>query len=246
MKEILVNGAARFGISISVGCAEKFETYARLLREWNEKMNLTAIVDDRDIAVKHFLDSLSLFSTGKLHGKIIDVGTGAGFPGLALKIADPSLDVTLLDSLNKRLGFLQAVCNELCVDDVTLIHSRAEDGARRAELRESFDVVTARAVANLTLLSELCLPYVKVGGYFLAMKGPAAAEELEAAKRAVAILGGAVEDIYDAEIEDGSMTRRIIAIKKVRQTPVKFPRKPALISKAPIETCYKINKKHAK
>ena len=238
MREILQNGFDQMGISWDDEKISRLEKYAELLTEWNEKMNLTAITDKEEIAVKHFLDSASALTTGKIKGKVIDVGTGAGFPGVVLKIMNPEIELTLLDSLNKRLVFLKEVLDNLGIDDVELIHSRAEDGAHKKGYRESYDVAVSRAVAALPLLSELCLGYVKPGGYFVALKGPSVTEEAKAAKRAIYILGGETEKIEDANVPYSDMEHKIVHIKKVRHTPIKFPRKSALITKSPIETCY--------
>ena len=246
MIDILKTGFDQMNIPWDDDKIRKLCEYADLLVEWNEKMNLTAITDPKDIAVKHFLDSASALTTEKVRGRVIDVGTGAGFPGLVLKIMKPEIKLTLLDSLNKRLVFLQEVIDTLGIEGVELIHSRAEDGGHNKALRERFDVAVSRAVAQLPLLSELCLPYVRVGGDFLALKGPSADEEVDSAKRAVSILGGEFEKVADVHIPFGDMDHKIVAIKKVRHTPIKFPRKPALISKNPIETCYNIRKKPAK
>lgn len=240
MENILRTGSAALGISLDDGQLRQLCSYASLLKEWNEKMNLTAITDDQNIATKHFLDSLTALCTGRVHGKVIDVGTGAGFPGLVLKIADPSIQLTLLDSLQKRIGFLQTVAAELAIPDVEFIHARAEDGARR--LREQFDTVVSRAVANMTVLSELCIPFLKIGGYFLALKGPLADEELEAASKAIHILGGRVESVYTANIPHTDLAHRIIIIKKVRQTPQQYPRKAGIPAKIPLESCYNLKK----
>ena len=246
MIDILKKGFDELGLPWDEHKIQQLVTYAKLLVEWNEKMNLTAITEPQDIAVKHFLDSAAALTTGKIDGRVIDVGTGAGFPGLVLKIMKPEIKLTLLDSLNKRLVFLEEVIKELGIKGVELIHSRAEDGGHNTALREKFDVSVSRAVAQLPLLSELCLPYVKVSGTFLALKGPSAEEEVELAKRAVAILGGDYEGVSDVHIPEGDMEHKIVIIKKVRHTPIKFPRKPALISKNPIETCYNIPKKTTK
>ena len=239
MREILQTGFDRMGLLWDEEKIQRLEKYAELLREWNEKMNLTAITDMEGIAVKHFLDSAAALTTGKINGKVIDVGTGAGFPGVVLKIMKPEIELTLLDSLNKRLVFLKQVLDTLGIDDVELVHSRAEDGAHKKGYRESYDVAVSRAVAALPLLSELCLGYVKPGGRLIALKGPSVTEEAEDAKRAIHILGGEIEKIEDADVPGSDMEHKIIHIKKVRHTPMKFPRKPALITKSPIETCYK-------
>lgn len=243
MKNILTSGGEKLGIALSDKQIEQLITYAQLLREWNEKINLTAITDDFGIAVKHFLDSLTAISTGYVTGKVIDVGCGAGFPGLVLKIAKPEIDLTLLDSLNKRINFLNTVTETLDIKDVTLVHARAEDGARR--MREKYDTVVSRAVANMTVLSELCLPFLKVGGRFLALKGPLANQELKDAQRAIHILGGEVEDVFEANIPFTDLSHKIIIVKKVRHTPIQFPRKAGIVTKIPIDSCYNLkdNKK---
>lgn len=242
MKDILLNGSEKLGLSLDDDKISKLITYASLLKEWNTKMNLTAIDDDEGIAIKHFLDSMSALCTGKVKGKVIDVGTGAGFPGLVLKIAKPDISLTLLDSLNKRLTFLKAVLDETDIADTELVHSRAEDGGQNRMYREKFDTVVSRAVANMTKLSEWCLPFVKVGGYFLALKGPAADEELESAKRTITILGGQVEDVFEVEIPFSDLKHRIIIVKKVRHTPMRFPRKPGIAAKLSVEQCYNLKK----
>ena len=238
MKETLISGSEKLGVPLSDIQVNQLITYAELLKEWNEKINLTAITDDFGIAVKHFLDSLTAISTGYVSGKVIDVGCGAGFPGLVLKIAKPEINLTLLDSLNKRINFLKTVTEALGIENVTLEHSRAEDGARR--MREKYDTVVSRAVANMTVLSELCLPFLKVGGYFLALKGPLAEQELKDAQRAIHILGGEVEAVFEAKIPFTDLSHKIIIVKKVRHTPMQFPRKAGIATKNPIDCCYNL------
>lgn len=240
MRKILENGFKELDINITPAQIDKLITYSDLLVEWNEKINLTAIYDDDGIAKKHFLDSATALMTGCVGKKVIDVGTGAGFPGLVLKILRPDIELTLLDSLNKRINFLKAVANEIGAD-AEFVHARAEDGGRTH--REKFDTVVSRAVANMTVLSELCLPFLKVGGYFLALKGPLADEELTAAKRAIYILGGEIEDVFSAHIPETDLNHKIIIIKKVRHTPQQYPRKPGIATKNPIGTCYNLKKK---
>jgi len=240
MSDILKEGSKKLGIELSDAQVETLMRYKELLVEWNEKINLTAITDDFGVYTKHFLDSLTTLLTDKVKGDVIDVGTGAGFPGLVLKIAKPEINLTLLDSLNKRINFLKEVSGEMGLEGIEFIHARAEDGARR--VRERFDTVVSRAVANMTVLAELCLPFVKVGGYFLALKGPMAEEELANAKRAIKILGGEIEDIFSAEIPYTDLSHKIIIIKKVRQTPMQYPRKAGIPSKTPIDTCYNLKK----
>lgn len=209
--------------------------YANLLVEWNEKMNLTAITEPQEVVFKHFLDCLQFFESVRVpqNAKIIDVGTGAGFPGLVLKIARPDIELTLLDSLNKRITFLNEVIEKLGLSGVTAVHLRAEEGARKNELRESFDIACARAVAPLNVLSEYCLPFVSVGGEFVAMKGPAAESEVENAKKAISLLGGGKPTKINKNVENVG-ERNIIIIKKISQTPPKYPRNSAKISKQPL------------
>ena len=242
MKNLIQNGAEQLNIQLDDRQTEQLARYAEMLVSRNEKVNLTAITDDVGIATKHFLDSLTALCTNRVHGRVIDVGTGAGFPGLVLKIAKPEVDLTLLDSLNKRLTFLKDVCDELNIDGVELVHARAEDGGRAGKYRGMFDTVVSRAVANLTVLSEWCLPFLKRGGYFLALKGTLAEKELKDARRAIKILGGEVEDVYEAEIPFTDLKHKIIVIKKVGQTPLKYPRKAGIATKTPIGTPYNLSK----
>lgn len=243
MKEILTKGFKELNISASDNQIDSLIHYAELLTEWNEKINLTAICDEKGIAQKHFLDSATALLTGYVSGKVIDVGTGAGFPGFVLKILKPEIELTLLDSLLKRINFLKTVGSELSID-CEYIHQRAEDGGRTS--REKYDTVVSRAVANMTVLSELCLPFLKVGGYFLALKGPLADEELENAKKAIHILGGEVTDVFSAKIPDTELNHKIIIVKKVRHTPQQYPRKAGIATKSPIGACYNLKKKPTK
>ena len=238
MFEILKDGSRQLGIELSDKQVNDFIEYSRLLLDWNEKINLTAITEDFEIATKHFLDSMSALETGFVEGSVIDVGCGAGFPGLVLKIAKPDINLTLLDSLNKRINFLREVYNKLNISDVQFEHMRAEDGGRI--MREKFDTVVSRAVANMTVLSELCIPFLKIGGRFLALKGPMAESELNDAKRAIKILGGEIEDVFDAKIPYTDLSHKIIIIKKVRHTPIQYPRKAGIVTKSPIDSCYNL------
>ena len=240
MKDTLKKGSSELGVPLTDEQISKLLEYSDLLVSWNEKINLPAITDEFGIATKHFLDSLTPLLTDKVKGRVIDVGTGAGFPGMVLKIAKPEIELSLLDSLNKRINFLKEVAEKLEIPDITFIHARAEDGARRE--REKYDTVVSRAVANMTVLSELCLPFLKVGGYFLALKGPMAEEELECAKRAIKILGGEVSEIFSKSIPFTDLSHKIIIIKKVRHTPIGYPRKAGIPSKTPIDTCYNLKK----
>ncbi len=240
MKKILTEGTRSLGVDFDDEKLMQLESYAKMLCQWNEKINLTAICDREGIATKHFLDSMTALKTGKVTGKVADIGCGAGFPGLVLKIMKPEIDLTLLDSLKKRLTFLDSVCENLKLSGVKTVHARAEDGGR--EFREEFDTVVSRAVANMTVLAELCLPFVKVGGYFLALKGPLADEELSAAKRAIEVLGGKVESIFSADIPFTDLNHKIIIVKKVRHTPMQYPRKAGTATKSPIGGCYNLKK----
>lgn len=235
IKNILIDATKDFKIQLTEEQLDKLELYAKLLVEWNEKINLTAITDDEGVAVKHFADSLTFFNYIDVPqgASLIDVGTGAGFPGVVLKIARPDINLTLLDSLNKRLVFLDEVSKKLDLS-VTLIHSRAEDGARKPELRESFDFAVSRAVAQLNTLSEYCLPYVKKGGQLVAMKGPQASEEIKNAYSAINTLGGKCGKVFEFELPYEGGSRTIAVINKVRNTPEKYPRNSGKIKAKPL------------
>lgn len=224
------------GVELSPEQIQQFLTYYEMLVEWNEVMNLTAITEYEEVMKKHFVDSLSLIQTFDVNKKVsvIDVGTGAGFPGLALKIAYPNMKVTLLDSLNKRINFLNAVIEKLGLTDVETVHGRAEDFAKPGKLREKFDLCVSRAVANLTTLSEYCLPFVKVGGEFISYKSEKITEEMENAKKAISLLGGKFDRSKDFYLPDSDIYRNLVVIKKVKETPKKFPRKAGLPSKEPL------------
>lgn len=230
--EIIKKWCSENDIEINSQQLEQFEKYAAMLKDWNEKMNLTAITDDEGIAVKHFIDSIALLRYHEIKGRVIDIGTGAGFPGVPLKIMRPEIDLTLLDSLNKRLVFLGEVCREINIK-AELVHSRAEEGSRKVEYRECFDLAVSRAVANLPALCEYCLPYVKTGGAFISFKGPDGEKEIEAAEKAFNILGGKVENSDTLILPDGS-SRTLIYISKIKPTPDKYPRRGQKINKNPI------------
>ena len=221
-------------IEISDSQLLQFEQYAELLKEWNEKMNLTAITDDEGIAVKHFIDSIAVlkFHDFNSNEKVIDIGTGAGFPGIPLKIMRPGIMLTLLDSLNKRLVFLEEVCKNLALH-AELIHARAEEYSLKPQYREQYDTAISRAVANLPALCEYCIPYVKVGGTFVSMKGPDGEKELEAAENAINLLGAKKENICQTILPDES-ERIIITIQKIKNTPPKYPRRGQKINKNPL------------
>lgn len=232
LEDILRSGFSEMALSIGPKGVEQFRLYYELLSEKNAVMNLTAISGEEDTARLHFLDSLSPLLLFDMDGRsVIDVGTGAGFPGLPLKIACPELQLTLLDSQNKRVEFLSGVCRELGLSDVECVHARAEDCAER---RESYDFAVSRAVARLNVLCELCLPYVKPGGAFLALKGPAVSEELDEAKKAISALGGELERVFDYALPCVDARHNIVVIRKVSPTPKKYPRRFALIKKSPL------------
>ena len=224
------------GVELSEKQLSQFETYYNLLVEWNEKMNLTAITEIEEVYLKHFYDSVTagFYFNFKQDITVCDVGAGAGFPAIPLKIAFPEIKLTVVDSLNKRIGFLQHVVDELGLEDVSLYHDRAETFAHRQEFRQTFDLVTARAVARLSVLSELCLPLVKIGGHFLGMKGANLPEEVRDGEKAVKLLGGRVKDIHSFVLPIEESERNIIVIDKVKETPKKFPRKPGTPNKSPI------------
>lgn len=236
MKDILTQGLAQLDITPPPEAIDRLCRYAQLLVEQNKVMNLTAITDPEGIARLHFLDSAALLPLcGGAAGKsLIDVGTGAGFPGLVLKILCPELKLTLLDSLGKRVNWLSQVARELGLKDVTCLHARAEEQALVKGYRDSFDLVTARAVADLRLLSELCLPYAKVGGTFLSMKSVDSGEELDRAAHAIKLLGGRLENITDCPIPGCDVTHRVVAIRKMAPTLKGYPRRWAKIQKEPL------------
>lgn len=214
---------------------KQFYDYMNLLLEWNEKMNLTAITEPKEVITKHFIDSMTILDYIKEGSKIVDVGTGAGFPGIPVKIGKNNIDVTLLDSLNKRLIFLNEVINKLELKNIRTTHSRVEDAGRNKEYREKFDIATSRAVANLSVLAEYMLPLVKVGGICICMKGPEVKEEIEESKKAIEVLGGEIENVYNFKLANTEMERNIIIIKKTKNTPKQYPRKSGTPSKEPIK-----------
>lgn len=221
--------------------AQQFEKYYKILTERNAQMNLTAITDEADVAYKHFADCILPLNMPEIEHifkkdgiKLIDIGSGAGFPGLPVKICRPEWEVVLADSLNKRVAFLNEVIGELELNNIKAVHSRAEDLAKNNEYRENFDVCMSRAVANMSTLAELCLPFVNVGGYFVSLKGPKADEEAELAKNAIKILGGHLEGIYDYKIEGTDLNHKAVVVKKISQTSSKYPRKAPKPSKEPL------------
>ena len=234
-KELLYKTIEKFEISLDDEGFSRLDTFAEMLIETNKSFNLTAIKEPDDVTVKHFADCLSIFKYVDIPegAKIIDVGTGAGFPGLVLKLARPDINMTFLDSTKKRLGFIEGVLNE-CGVQGEIVHMRAEEAAQLSKYREKFDFATARAVAALPVLSEYCLPFVKVGGSFVSMKSADSNEELNEAKKAIAILGGKIEEDILFDLVD-EMPRRIVRLKKNSQTPTKYPRPSAQIAKKPLK-----------
>lgn len=227
--------ASQIGIEFSEHNAKDFRIFAELILEWNEKMNLTAITEPKDMAIKHFLDSLTvlpIFPEDK-NCSVIDIGSGAGFPGIPLAIMCRNLDFTLLDSLNKRVTFLDTVIKELGLHNATAVHGRAEQLGREPQYREQYDYAIARAVSNLSALCEYALPLVKVGGYFIAMKGKEIEEEISSAQLAIKELSGELKSIQHITLPDGS-ERNIVMIKKISQTSSKYPRPFTKISKNPL------------
>ena len=233
LEEILASGFEALQLTPDPQAIARYRIYYDYLDEQNRVMNLTAISGEEDSARLHFLDCAALLKEADFAGRrVIDVGTGAGFPGLALKVACPSIELTLLDSLDKRVRFLQTLCEKLGFADVQCLHARAEEAP--AQLRQSCDIAVSRAVARLNLLCELCLPFVKVGGLFLAMKGPGAEEELDEAKRAIAALGGEAEGIRIYDVPGTELEHNVIVIRKVRDTPNRYPRRWAQMKKQPL------------
>lgn len=235
IKSVLMDATSNYKIKLSDAQLEQFEKYYLLLVEWNNKINLTAISDAKGVAVKHFADSLSLLNCVEVHpnASIIDIGTGAGFPGIALKIARPDIKLTLLDSLNKRLVFLEEVLSSINLT-ADLIHARAEDGANSFKYREKFDFAVSRAVARLNVLSEYCIPYVKKNGKFISMKGPNVEEEINESKSAISQLGGKIHKIEKFSLAYNEGERTVIVVNKITNTPKQFPRNSGKIKSSPL------------
>lgn len=228
--------AADRGVALSEEQMAQFEKYYELLVEWNEKMNLTGITEKSQVYEKHFYDSITpaFYYDFTNVGSVIDVGSGAGFPGIPLKICFPSLKLTILDSLNKRLVFLQEVARQLGLKNVEFVHGRAEDAGRDKKYREQFDMATARAVARMNVLTELCIPFVKRGGVFLVMKGANVEEELNEGKKAIKSLGGKTEKVETFELPEEQSERNIIIVRKQERTPAAYPRKAGTPAKKPL------------
>ena len=251
--DLFIKDLEELNITLNENQLCQFMKYFELLVEWNQVMNLTAITDFDEVLKKHFIDSLSLIKAYSVNSKvdseisselyssssqidisIIDIGTGAGFPWIPLKIAFPKLKITLLDSLNKRINFLNTVIEELELEDIEAIHGRAEDFSKKGILREKFDLCVSRAVANLSTLSEYCLPYVKIGGKFISYKSEKITEEIASAKKAVSVLGGEIENQIEFMIPNSDIYRNLVVINKIKKTPDKYPRKAGIPAKSPI------------
>ena len=230
------NGLQQLHIALSEKQMEQFLQYYELLVEKNKVMNLTAITEFDEVVEKHFLDSVSLTKQMDLHQslKVLDLGTGAGFPGIPLKIVFPELEITLMDSLNKRVLFLQDVISSLQLENIEAVHGRAEEAARNKKYREDFDLCVSRAVANISTLSEYCLPFVKIGGSFISYKSSTIEDELEDGKKGIAILGGKVKDVYKFTLPDSELQRSFVIIEKEKKTPKAYPRKAGTPSKEPL------------
>ena len=227
--------AEEIDIDLNVEQLWKFYSYMELLIEWNEKINLTTIIEPEEIILKHFIDSLTIYKYIEKDNKVVDVGTGAGFPGIPLKIANPELKITLVDSLNKRLNFLQDVIDKLQLKNVEIIHARAEEFGQNKKFREKFDIATSRAVANLSTLSEYLIPLVKLNGKCICMKAGDADQEIDEAKKAINVLGGTIKEVENFMLPQSDIGRTIIIINKEKTTPTKYPRKAGMPSKDPIK-----------
>jgi 16S rRNA (guanine527-N7)-methyltransferase len=232
----LIDGAKTLGIALTEEKVDKFILYKKLLKEWNQKINITSITDDIEIDIKHFIDSITPLKTDLFEKKlkVIDIGTGGGFPGIPLKIVKEELEVVLLDSLNKRITFLNEVIDSLQLKDIVAIHGRAEELGRDKEHREKYDIAISRAVASLNTLSEYSLPFVKVGGYFISMKGPEFEEELMEAKKGIEILGGKIIDKKIITLPESDINHSLIIIKKIKETSTKYPRGGGKPKKKPL------------
>ena len=233
--DILNDELKDISIKLTQNDVELFYKYTDLLIEWNKKINLTAITDMKDIITKHLVDSLTINKYIEENKLVMDIGTGAGFPGIPLKILNKNNHFILVDSLNKRINFLEEVKRQLNLNNLELIHARVEDLAKKIEYREQSDIVVSRAVANLSTLAEYMLPFVKLNGICICMKGPNIEDEINSSKNAISILGGKIEKIYNLSLEQSSIERNIIIIRKIKTTPNKYPRKAGTPAKQPIK-----------
>ena len=234
-ERLMIEYGQKINIKFTEEQLNKFYEYMNLLLEWNEKINLTAITEPKDVILKHFIDSLTINKYLKENRTLADVGTGAGFPGIPLKILRPDLKITLVDSLNKRINFLNEVISKLNLEDIDTVHSRIEDFGKNKKYREKFDYVTARAVANLSVLSEYLLPICKVIGKCICMKGSNVEEELSLGKGAINVLGGKISCVDEFVLPDSDICRNVIVVDKVKNTPGRFPRKAGVPAKEPIK-----------
>lgn len=236
-KVVLYEGLEELGIAVTEDKLKKLMAFMKIMLDWNKNVNLTAITDEREVFIKHFLDSATCLSTGYIKEgmQLIDVGTGAGFPGMPVKILMESLDMTLLDSLNKRVSYLSEVIKKLELKDTKAVHARAEEAGSSKAHRESYDIVLSRAVAAMNVLCEYCIPFAKVGGFFLCQKGPDVGEELKEARAAIRTLGGEVREVKEFGLPFSDIKHNIIIIEKVSATPSKYPRKPGKPSASPIK-----------
>lgn len=236
-REVLINGLKELGIDASQDMLEKLIAFNKIMLEWNEKVNLTAITEEREVFIKHFLDSATCLSTGYIKEgmSVIDVGTGAGFPGIPLKILRDNLKMTLLDSLNKRIGYLNEVIKTIGLKDTNTVHARAEEAGCSKAHREGYDIVLSRAVASMSILCEYCIPFAKVGGFFLCQKGPNIKEEMEEAGNSIRVLGGKIREVLEYQLPFSDIKHSIIVIEKIAATPTKYPRKPGKPTSDPIK-----------
>lgn len=233
--ENLIKECENINLEISLEDANKFYKYMELLLEWNKKINLTAITEENEVIIKHFIDSLTIYKYLNEAKSIIDVGTGAGFPGIPIKILNKEIDITLMDSLNKRINFLNEVVKNLNLERISCIHSRAEELGRDKKFREKYDVAVSRAVANMSTLVEYLLPFVKVGGMCICMKGSSIDEELKESEKAIKMIGGKVEKVEKIILPNSDYERNIVIIRKINNTNSKFPRKAGIPKKEPIK-----------